>query len=540
MRSVASARLLLTRVVAIAPFLAIGWFVFEGVLMLPLLGLQSDEVIFIYDLWHPKSGVAWFSFFHHYMPSMVMSYLGGLKSWLYAPLLAMLPVNEWLVRIPALVCAAATIYLCVHLLQRVHSRAAGVVIACVLATDVTFVMLSVFDWGPVVLQNMLLILGILALLRWYESQKPKLLFLAGAILGLALWDKALFLWDLSAMAAALFVVNLRALIRSCKWKNIAIFAAGLFLGAYPLIRYNLGHHGSTIGENTRFAFSELEAKAVSMRRALDGQITPYALVDGSHQARDLMPRPFAGPSLALARYVRTGGSTLGFYLEAALVGIGLFTADANARKWILFFLISGVLAWFESGLTVNAGGSLHHQVLFWIPLLCAVALSAGSTINGRSPGLRGLAFLAVSFICIRALLFVDLAYANLIEYPARSSWTNADRALCAELEHSGVKRAIAIDWGIVNIVETRSNRRVTVSEETAPLLAGQFNRGAFLGCSAGCAILRHLPDGALFPKADQFFGKTIHSLGMIKTNVKTVYDTHGVPRFEMFDIKPVP
>ena len=96
--------------------LSIVVFLIAGALLLPLLGFQADELMYIYDLWHPRSAVAWFSFFHHLMPSMLMSYLGALKSWLYAPILAAFGPSTWAVRLPVLLLACVTIGLSGRLL----------------------------------------------------------------------------------------------------------------------------------------------------------------------------------------------------------------------------------------------------------------------------------------------------------------------------------------------------------------------------------------------------------------------------------------
>jgi hypothetical protein len=72
-------------------------FAFAGALMLPLLGLQTDEVMFVHDLWHPREAFYSISFQRLVIPSMVTSYAGELKCWLYAPLLKIAPFSVWAV-----------------------------------------------------------------------------------------------------------------------------------------------------------------------------------------------------------------------------------------------------------------------------------------------------------------------------------------------------------------------------------------------------------------------------------------------------------
>ena len=155
--------------------LVVAVFLSLGLLLIPLLGLQTDEVMFIHALWVPKGGVAWFSFFHHYYPSMMMSYLGALKSWLYAPLLAVCDVTVWTVRIPVLLCGALTIVLVGLVVKQIHGTAAAAVAITLLGTDPVFLATEVFDWGPVVLQNLLLAVLMLLVLKWYRYRRPSLL-----------------------------------------------------------------------------------------------------------------------------------------------------------------------------------------------------------------------------------------------------------------------------------------------------------------------------------------------------------------------------
>ena len=88
-------------------------FIVPGLLLIPYLGMQEDEVMFATDLFLPDMAVSRFIVWPTRVvaPSMLMSYVGALKSWIYAPLLHFLKPSAYMLRMPVLLMAAVTIYL---------------------------------------------------------------------------------------------------------------------------------------------------------------------------------------------------------------------------------------------------------------------------------------------------------------------------------------------------------------------------------------------------------------------------------------------
>ena len=129
-----------------------------GCVILPYPGLQNDEVIFApADYRVPGSAV--FLVLNDRLPVMLMSYLGALKTWLYALLLRSFPPSYWTVRLPVLLLGALTIWLFVDLLQEIQDTRAAWIGGVLLATDTMFLVTTCFDWGPVALQHLLLVAG---------------------------------------------------------------------------------------------------------------------------------------------------------------------------------------------------------------------------------------------------------------------------------------------------------------------------------------------------------------------------------------------
>ncbi len=518
--------------------IAVVIFVFAGALMLPLLGLQTDEVMFVHDLWHPRAAFYSISFQHFVIPAMVASYAGELKCWLYAPLLKIAPFSVWAVRLPVLVLAAATILLTGKLLRHIQGRTAALIGVALLATDVTFLVTAVFDWGPVVIQNLLLVAGILLVLKWYRGRRDVVLFLAGLVFGLNLWNKALFLWNLSGLVIALLLIALPAVIRVWRWKAAALLVLGLCIGALPLIQFNLSHGGATLQQNSHLTVADVGSKAHYLRSALDGQEGTFALVDTARKGIDHIPRAFEHLSLAAANDLRPGPSLWRVETGLVLIAIGLFAADTSNRKWILFFLVSGLIGWFESALTIDAGASIHHTVLFWINWYCAVALAAAAIPRLRPRVLKPIVGLLIAVLCIRGLFLLNLEYAHLISYDALTSWTDADANLATHLSRAGVTRAITVDWGIANPLNLRSRDRISTVEDAFVLKSGTFDKYAFEDCrTADCVVIAHVPERSIFPEAATVLDDSLRREHFVKTGVEHIDDTHGFPVYSVFHVQ---
>ena len=171
-----------------------------GAILVPYVGIQSDESLFSEPLYTQVARQFRIRRLHHDIPLMVMSYVGALKTWLYAAVFALWKPGIWSLRLPALLAGAATIWLFYRLLDRAVGARAALAGAALLATDITFLLTTTFDWGPVALQHLLLTGGMLLVLGGYQDQSRKKVGWGFFLFGLAMWDKALFSWMLSGIA----------------------------------------------------------------------------------------------------------------------------------------------------------------------------------------------------------------------------------------------------------------------------------------------------------------------------------------------------
>jgi len=511
-------------------------FVTAGVLVAPLLGFEDDELIFVSNFQHPNDCFSRLPLFGgHAIPTMAVSYAGALKSWLYSPLLFIAAPTIWVVRLPSLLLAALTIALTGVLMAIVAGRTAAVVIVCLLATDVTFLLTATFDWGPVVIQHLLLVVSLLVLIRWYRNGSPRWLFFGGLTVGLALWDKSLFLWQLCGMVTGLLVVAFPVFRQLLSRRNLWMFTRGLFLGALPLIAANFRHHFATIRDNGHMTLADVGTKAAFMRSALDGQAATAFLIDGGIDSMDQIQRPFETLALALAHSLGNAPSQWRFYPGLVLIFLGIGLVSGTRRKWILFFLVAGCIGWFQSALTQHAGNVIHHAVLFWISWYSALSLSLAVLLRSQFHSIRLATALVVTLFCVRGVLVMGADYGEMIAHRGTPRWTTADIALADKLLSSGVRRIIVADWGIKNVVAARSDERIVVDNQGPVLNQGVFNQNAFKSCmTKDCVVVAHVPGRNVFAAAPATLDQNFIKAGFRKVGKTIVYDIHGVPAFEFF------
>ncbi len=513
-------------------------FVLVGLAFIPLTGFQSDEVMFAYVLWHPEAALADLAIRHHILPSMMLSYLGAFKSWLYLPILNLFGDSLYAVRVPMLLLTAITTLLTGRLLRRVGDKTAAMIVVLLLCTDVVWLVTSVFDWGPVAVQNFLLVLGLLFALRWYDKRRDRDAFLTGLVYGLALWNKALFLWNLSGMVIALLVFALPAIRRAWRWKAFGWLAVGLLIGSYPLLRFNLQTRGATLTSTAKLTTSEIADKANYMSLAIDGRVAPSANVDFASPKpdRESPPSPHTFAAWMAATFGTTPSSWR-FPFGFLVIVLGAAVATGGQRKWILFFVVSGLIGWLQSAMTPDAGRSIHHTVLFWIPWYGAITLGCGSIAAWRPPRSRNAVVGVVAFISLIGLVTIGVDYADLAGHSATTPWSDADVRLAAKLSSLGAHEALTTDWGIADVLSLRSHDQIAVEQQEFNLNSGNLDADRFAACKQpSCYVVTHVPERLIMAKASATLHSSFGQARFAPGPETTIRDSHGTPTFVVFPL----
>jgi hypothetical protein len=453
------------------------FFVVIGCAFIPQAGIQEDEALFgaaIYDQSGVESSVVLFG---HRIPLMEMSYLGSLKSWIYAPIFRRWKPSAASIRFPALVFGGITIWLFWLLLQRIGGYRAATVGSVLLASDTSFLITTCFDWGPVVLQHLLLVCGVLCLVCFHQRGQRDFLAAGFLFFGLGVWDKALFAWILSGTAVATLVVFPKELWRHLSVRNLGVATLAFCLGAAPLIRYNIHEKLITFRANAAFDKSEVPGKVHQVVSTLAG----HALFDYIVR-NDLAGGHPRSPQTAVERVsVRTsriaGGPENGFLGFALLAAFLLFPWlwSTAARRPMMFSLIAATVAWLQMLFAKGVGGSAHHVILLWPYPTLFIAVAFAETSRRLGPAGKPLLALVVLFLAGSSVLVTNEYLALLVRNGPGEVWTDAVFPLSDYLKRVKPAAIYADDWGMINILTLLNRGSMPLREGTDRLMKPQLD-----------------------------------------------------------------
>lgn len=416
-------------------------FVAAGMLFVPRLGIEVDEAIVtsgIYDHGNP-----WYSwkFDGSELPIMILSYLGALKAWLYNGLFLFVPPRPIALRLPMLLLAAGTLWLFFELLDRTMGRKAAWIGTLLLATDTSYLLLNTADYGPVTLQFVFKLAALLLLVRFHKNGSKQELAWAFALVGLALWDKAVFAWVLFGLAVAAAAVFPGDIRRHLNRTNVLVACSAMLAGALPLVIYNIARPLETLQSNVRVEQRAIVGKADVLRTTMDGSV-----MFGFMTAAE--PGPIPGQAnhwyqkLSIAASRLTGHPRHGAMLiiAAACALSIIFLWKSTLRKPILFGVIASAGTWLPMVLTAGAGAAAQHVILLWPFHLIPIA-----AVLSQLSGLR--AAIVTTLLCGSNLLVTNQYYADLVVNGPAIRWTDAMDPLQRYLADSHARRIVAADWG---------------------------------------------------------------------------------------------
>ena len=526
--------------------LACTFFYLTGRAFVPWLGLQNDEALFGAALYDTSGLAMWRWVFGHKVPLMMMSYLGTLKTLLYAPVFEIWPPASNSIRLPMVLAGTATVWLFFALLRRVSSVRAAVLGCLLLATDATYLLTTCFDWGPVALQHLLLVGGGLLLVIFCQSRR--LLPLAGGCLlfGLALWDKALFVWMLGGFSVAAVVVYPRQILHLVTFPRAIIALAAFCAGALPFLLFNLNpqHRWETFRSNASWTAGDLPGKARMARFGLEGNALFGWLVRENEEVATPQPARTVCQRASFWLNGAAGGprrSLQGWAFVAALL---LLPWLAFRQGWqgevrvLVFALVFLGVAWTQMALTRGAGGSAHHVVLLWPApqLFIAVALAAASRDVPRG------ALAAAALGCLLAvsnLLVVNHYYVLTVRNGGSLNWTDAVYPMARFVRQVPARQMFITDWGILDSLRLLDGPglplRVGTEAIGKPVLEAADVASLHQQVSDPSNIfIGHTEGNEFFTGARQKLLDNARSFGLRREMLTVVADRHGRPMFEVF------
>lgn len=514
-------------------------FLVAGQFFLPRLGIEDDEALFAMPILQPKYWEFAIPVGKRQLALMLMTYLGTLKTLLYKPLLHWFGAGVWSVREPALAAGAASIWLFYLLLRRTVGERAAVVGCCLLAADALYLLTSVFDWGPVALQHLLLTGGMLLAVRFYQQRERWALAAAFFLFGLAIWDKALAAWMLAGMgvaAGAVFRRELRSLIRPGA-AAIAFFA--FVLGALPLLVYNCATGWATFQSNVQGDGGEVAGKLEILRQTVDGRGL-IGLFTEEDRPAPAPHRPSGAVQHAAFAVAQATGHPVANFTRYGLLLALLLTPFARGRdlRATLFAWLALIVAWAQMAFNHHTGGSVHHTILLWpLPYLAmAPPLAAASRRIGRA-GLPALAVM-VALLAGSNALVADEYYVRMLRQGGSIPWTDAIFKLNAWLKGSTVP-IYCVDWGILDNLRLMSRGRLYVrdaAEHTsrpAPTAEDREIVRAQLSIPDAVFVV-HTNLAEIFPGNTERLMQAAAAGGFHAQLLATIPDSFGRPIFQVY------
>ena len=513
------------------------FFFCAGRAFLPHLGVQNDEALFAQAIYQPGT-LAHVTIGHTTCPLMLMSYLGTLKSWVYRPVFRHFGTDASTLRVPVLLAGVASIWLFFLLLRRIAGERAAVIGCVLLAADSMYLLTATFDWGPVAVQHLLLVGGLLLVVRFHQTRGLGALAGGFFLFGLALWDKSLAIWMLSGFGIGGLLTVPRQILGAITWPRIAVCVLAFALGALPLIVYNIDNEYATF-HNFDYNPHELSGKGLLLVNTLRGGGLFGWLVDEAwqtpnpHLPTGLLPTLSARIS-AIAGHPRHNLLLYAFLLALLLSPL----AGGPGRRAILFALITMLVGWIQMAIIAGTGGSVHHTILLWpLPyMVIGISFAAASRRLPRA-GIPALAAILVVLFASEALVTNEY-YALALRNGGSPNWTDGIFALSDYLKGVPAKTMYSMDWGILDSLRLLSRGKfpllVGTDQVSKPELSPEDRRIAEQMVAApGAVFLAHTKDFEFFHDNQKMI-RFAAGEGYLPETMAVVSDSFGRPTYEVY------
>jgi hypothetical protein len=505
-------------------------FIVSAMLFVTRLGIEADEAMIANGIYARAAPWYAWTFGDFELPIMLINYLGALKTWLYAGVFAIWAPAAVSLRLPMVVAGAGSVWLFFVLLDRAAGRRAAWIGALLLATDTSFVLMHAADYGPVALQ-FLFKLGALVLLLHFHNRGGKWpLAAAFFLLGLALWDKAVFGWSLFGLALGAAIAFPRVVLAYLNPRNFGIAAASFLVGALPLVAYNIARPLDTFRSNVKMSHEPIRNKVDMLASTMNGFV-----LFGFFTAIEPGPNPGVGrhwyqsASLKLADW--TSYPFHNFILPALALAVAALPViwRTDARAPVLFALGAALGTWLPMALTAGAGASAQHCILVWPFHLMAIAV-----VLARAP--VRVAWAAVAVLCLANLAVTNHYYAAAVRNGGAIRWTDAIFPLDKFLATSKRERIFVADWGIletINLLSRGETPVINVDRNDQPGLRRMLQNPA----DVFVARPREL---AVIPEIRAAVEEAARREGFVEELVSTIYDRNGRATFEVFRFRKLP
>ena len=519
---------------------ATAFFLLSGLAFIGSLGIEADEALPAGPLYQPKYWYYAWHFGHARVPLMHMSYLGTLKTWIWRPIFQWWGTGVWPLRFPALLAGAASIWIFYRFLRATVGTRAAVIGCAILAADSQYLLTTVFDWGPVVLQHLLIGAGLLLLVKFHRSRNALWLAAGCFLFGLALWDKMLAMWMLSGLAMGALATVPRQILAAWSWRRLAIAALAFLAGALPVALSGIHDRFAALRENAGRTVNEVPGKIAMLERTITGEgLFGYMFAEDAQT-----PTPRAADNLAERLSAETserfGHPRRSLQLYALLLALAL-TPLARGRdlRAILFAVIAMAVAWIQMATTPTAGGSVHHTILLWP--LPAMAMAVSFAAASRRLGRAGIPAVAVILAVLAAseVLVTNEYFWKSIRNGGSHTWTDAVFPLSDDLMAMRPAAVYCADWDIFESLRLLDRGALPLRSGMDPVPAPNMSpadRQWLLGMIAApdAVWVTHVPDFEFFPAVRPKLDRFAAAAGFERRLIEVIGDAHGRATFELY------
>ena len=370
-------------------------------------------------------------------PWMTQPYMGGLKSQLLIPFVALFGAEAPVLRATTLCWALLGVVLIAAFARRAFGESTAVFATLLLAFDPSLLLLARHDWGSFAISLLLRGAALACLFRWWQSEQTRWLFAGSLALGLGIFNKVDFAIFLAAAGLGVLACAAGPLWRRARAKprELLIAAAGAALGVLPM----LPSAASVLAARTAFAREGESAEKLT---------TLWTMLDGSYFHR-LMEQ--GGLFDRMQEATLSQGTLLCWAFLLALPAALLLTlrthqrGAASKRRTAGIFLLVASCGAVAAYMALPGGVRIHHALnIYPFPhLLIAWVLARAASAGGA---LRSVALASAAIIAISGVATFHQALAFSAETGGRGRWSHALNDFAGELDASDAV-VLSLDWG---------------------------------------------------------------------------------------------
>ena len=182
-------------------------------------GIQTDEILFGNAALGLVNSHTHISMEINGFPLLLMTYIGALKAYIYYPIFKLFGVNYYSIRVPMILLTAFSLFLISKISQFVFKdKWISLLIVALMSTDVTLIVMTRTDVGPIAIEFFLKVLSIYLIFCYFESNRIIYLYFIPLILWLGVFNKLNFIWFVNA-----FIFSLVFFIIKFKSKRIPLY-----------------------------------------------------------------------------------------------------------------------------------------------------------------------------------------------------------------------------------------------------------------------------------------------------------------------------